>query len=212
MTRAPRPLRGPPRKLVSRKWAREPDDWYIEEDWCDNRLFDVESFEGRIVDPACGSGRVIKAARAAGHDAEGFDLRRRPHFRHKVADFFEASRPVPNFVSNAPFKFALAFVGHALTLATRKVAILLPPGWAQADWRSTWLERTPLRRIWLLTPRPSMPPGPFVFATRAPGERVGNGTTDYAWFVWEQGYVGPWETRVLRRDDVKGAAIVAASK
>lgn len=200
MSRAPRPLRGPARKLVTRKWVREPNDWYVEEEWCGRRLFEVEKFDGRVLDPACGMGRLVKAARAAGLDAEGSDLHRRENFRGKHCDFFASTKPVANIVSNPPFKFALAFITLSLALATRKVALLLPAGYVHADWRSGLLERTPLRCIWLLSPRPSMPPGHVTLAARESGMSIGNGSTDYAWLIWEQGYVGPWETRVLRRD------------
>ena len=110
----------------------------------------------------------------------------------------QSAHLVPNVVCNPPFRFAMAFVGHALNLAERKVAMLLPAAWVQAESRSHWLQRTPLRRVWLLTPRPSMPPGDALAKSR------GSGTTDYAWLVWEQGYAGLPEFGWLRRGD--GAA------
>ncbi len=188
----PRPLRGPLRKRKSHLWDRHPEDWYVEPDWANERLFEAEPFEGAILDPACGIGRIVKAARKAGLKCAGADLiRRAPGFR--VGDFFQTTRSVANVVSNPPFRFAMAFVGHSLNLASNKVALLLPAGWVQSDERSRWLARTPLRRIWLLTPRPAMPPGTMVGASR------GNGTTDFAWLVWEQGYQGRPEISWLRR-------------
>lgn len=193
-------LRGPLRKRKSHLWERHPEDWYVEPAWPTERLLKYETFEGRIHDPACGLGRIVKAARAAGLEATGSDIvKRAPGFRR--ANFFEATRAVPNIISNPPFRFAMAFVGHALNLATFKVALLLPAGWVQADERSRWLSRTPLRRIWLLTPRPSMPPGTTIVNGEGPR---GNGTTDYAYFVWEQGYGGRPEIGWLRRDDTPG--------
>jgi hypothetical protein len=41
-----------------------------------------------------------------------------------------------------------------------------------------------------------MPPGHVLEA----GGKPGNGTTDYAWFVWLRGYDGFPEVRWLRRD------------
>jgi beta-xylosidase len=67
-----------------------------------------------------------------------------------------------------------------------KVALLLPATWHLGDKRSRWLETTPLRRIWCLTPRPSMPPGAVILA----GETPGGGTQDFAWYVWLRGYDG----------------------
>lgn len=198
---APRPLRGPLRKTATRAWKRHPQDWYVEDPWVSRRLFEVEKFEGRILDPACGEGRIVRSARQAGLKCIGSDIVRRA-IGFRVGDFFLMTQPAPNIVSNVPFRFAMAFVGHALNLAQHKVAILLPAGWVQADTRSRWLCRTPLARIWLITPRPSMPPGnlPKKFRSRS-GRKGGNGTTDYAWFVWEQGHTGLPQIGWLRRDD-----------
>jgi hypothetical protein len=74
--------------------------------------------------------------------------------------------------------------------------LLLPANWVQGDKRSRMLAGTPLRRVWFITPRPSMPPGHVLEA----GGKPGNGTTDYAWFVWLRGYDGAPEVRWLRRD------------
>ena len=76
------------------------------------------------------------------------------------------------------------------------MALLLPANWVQGDKRSRWLDRSPLRRVYFITPRPSMPPGAVIAA----GQKPGNGTTDYAWFVWQVDYDGPAEICWLRRD------------
>ncbi|MBW7965354.1 hypothetical protein [Bradyrhizobium sp. BR 10261] len=183
------------RAKKTRVWNRHPEDWYIEEEWVNDRLFEVESFEGRVHDPACGSGRIVRAARRAGLRATGSDIvLRAKGFR--VADFFQSTKPVDNIACNLPFRFAMAFVGHALNLARRKVAMIVPTGWVNGNDRSQWLERTPLRRVYHLSPRPSMPPGPVVMADK---QKIGNGTTDYSWAVWEHGYVGRPELCFLRR-------------
>jgi hypothetical protein len=182
-------------------WQRHPEDWYVEEEWVNDRLFACETFEGRIVDPACGIGRIVKAARRAGYKASGSDIvRRAPGYR--VGNFFEQSRSVPNLVSNVPFRFALAFVGHSLNLAERKAALLLPAGWINGEARSRWLAKTPLKRIWHLAPRPSMPPGEIVVARK---HKISNGTIDYVWLIFEQGFQGEPVTGWLRRGDAEKA-------
>jgi len=193
---AKRPLRGPLRKSSSKRWSRHPDDWYVEPPWVTEQLFLHEIFEGCVVDPACGLGHIVTAARLAGLTACGTDIKRRAA-GFGIADFFQVARSAPNIVSNPPFRFAMAFTGHALNLAERKVALLMPASWVQAEGRSRWLSQTPLRRIWLLTPRPSMPPGPAFVSGEGPR---GNGTTDYAWLVWERGYTGAPEIGWLRRN------------
>jgi hypothetical protein len=64
-----------------------------------------------------------------------------------------------------------------------------------------WLHGTPLQRVWLLTPRPSMPPGETILR----GERPGGGKTDFCWLVWDRGYVGAASIDWLHRDgDARG--------
>jgi hypothetical protein len=59
-----------------------------------------------------------------------------------------------------------------------------------------WLANTPLARVYLLTPRPSMPPGRVIEA----GEKPGGGKQDFVWLVWRCGHVGSPELRWLHRD------------
>lgn len=97
-------------------------------------------------------------------------------------------------VSNPPYKHAQAFAGAALQKAS-KVALLLPLDWLSGDKRSRWLETTPLETVWVLTPRPSMPPGAVIVA----GVEPGGGEEDFAWFVWQAGYAGSPRIKWLHR-------------
>lgn len=188
------------RTLNAHLWARHPEDWYVEEHWVDHRLFEQEAFDGSICDPACGFGRIVEAAHHAGfHDAWGQDKVCRSPYCRNVVDFLSdahiGERP-DNIVSNPPFKVAREFTVKALKVASRKVAMLLPLGWITGDKRSRWLEETRPRRVLILTPRPSMPPGPVIEA----GLRPRGGKTNYAWYIWERGYNGEPEFGWLRRN------------
>lgn len=199
--------RGPLRKRNSNIWAREEHDHYVEDGWCSARLFEEEKFEGSVVDPSCGFGRIVASARAAGYYSWGSDIVQRTPAAAQY-DFLDRTWPgapkiVDNIVSNPPFDLCsdretgrALYVEKALDMARCKVALLLPANWHVGDKRSRWLESTPLRRVLFLTPRPSMPPGHVIAA----GEKPGNGTKDYAWFVWLRGYDGPWSGGWLRRD------------
>jgi hypothetical protein len=192
------PLRGPLRKRDSHLWRRHPQDYYIEPKWCSERLFEMERFRGSILDPACGSGRIVRSAVAAGYTTFGSDIvSRHPDF--PVSDFMDEVRECDNIVSNPPFSIAEKFVARALHFAPGKVAMLLPANWIQGDKRSRWLEKTPLRRILFITPRPSMPPGPVIEA----GGKPGSGTTDYAWFIWDRDHIGSPQIGWLRREAPK---------
>ncbi len=202
MTDATAPLRGPLRKRESSLWARDPHDYYVEPPWVSERLFALEKFRGAIYDPACGSGNIVRSALAACYPAVGSDLVKRCTECEDIADFLASNEHVDNIVSNPPFGLCddrkaktHPFVAKALAVARYKVALLLPANWVQGDARSRWLETTPLRRVYFISPRPSMPPGDALTA----GMKPGNGTTDYAWLIFMHGYEGPPEVRWLRR-------------
>jgi hypothetical protein len=178
-------------------WARHPQDWYVEPHWCSARLFEAEAFSGAILDPSCGTGRIVEAAHRAGYVATGADLVRRSPVCVAEEDFLASSEPADNIVTNPPFAVADQYARHALMLARHKVALLLPTKWMNAASRSAWLETTPLATVWLLAPRPSMPPGTVIEA----GAKAGSGTVDFAWFVWDHArQPGHPVIRWLRRD------------
>jgi hypothetical protein len=197
------PLRGPLRKRESSLWAREANDWYIEPQWCSLRLFEEETFRGFVCDPACGSGNIIRACTTHEIPARGMDIERRAGHGSWQQDWLTYDGPAfDNIVSNPPFGLCddrkagtHPFVEQCLKFSMRKVALLLPANWIQGDKRSRWLEVSPLRRVWFISPRPSMPPGHVIAA----GAKPGNGTTDYAWFVWQHDYDGAPEVKWLRR-------------
>jgi hypothetical protein len=191
---------GADRERKSHLWARDPDDWYVEPRWCDDALFAAVKFDGPIVDPCCGLGRVLDAAKSAGYETVGNDIKDRgASARHRffAADFFTDDYPFPNVVCNPPYKFSDRFVARAVERSLRKAAVLLRVQWANGGTRSRWLETLPLRSVLMISPRPSMPPGAVVVA----GERIGGGRDDYAWFVFERGYAGRPEFGWARRPD-----------
>lgn len=184
------------RPLAAHIWKKEPDGFYIEPSWVSERLFEVEQFNGAIWDPACGTGRIVEAARRAGYRTIATDSVDRGYFRFDgVLDFLseDCERVAAvNVVTNPPFTECNRFVRRAIELASGKVAMV----WlARRLNAARWLADTPLARIYLLTPRPSMPPGHVIAA----GEKPGGGKQDFCWLVFERGHVGPPELRWLYR-------------
>jgi hypothetical protein len=182
------------RPLAAHIWNKEPDGFYVEPEWCSVRLFEVEKFNGTVWDPACGIGRIVEAARRAGYRTLATDIVDRgcPRFDGLV-DFFDCKRmPAANICTNPPFTRCDQFVRRALELATGKIAMI----WlARRLNAARWLQDTPLARIYLLTPRPSMPPGHVILG----GEKPGGATQDFCWLVFEHGHVGPPEMCWLYR-------------
>lgn len=181
------------RDLKAKIWDRDDLDYYVEPEWTSARLFCVEPFFGRqILDPACGSGRIVRAARAAGLKATGSDIVKRTAQCRRTINYLDSKHDdwlrnvADNIVCNPPFSLAREFVDRSLDLGMRRMAMLLPVRWLLGDRRSRWLENTPLIRVWLLTPRPSMPPGKLI----EDGVEPTGGRVDFAWYVWDREIAG----------------------
>lgn len=181
-------------------WQREQHEHYVEPEWCSQRLFQTELFNGAIWDPACGFGRIPAAASAFGYRTWATDIVDRGYARMDFQQDFLRKSPIwpgadhpDNIVSNPPFDMFRTFAIQALNITRGKVALIWLVRTLPA---ARWLEQTPLRRILLLTPRPSMPPGHTITA----GEKPGGGKQDFCWLVWERGYRHKPEIGWLHRD------------
>ena len=196
-------------------FEREKYDHYCEPHWVSERLFAVEDFGPKgstILDPCAGWCRIPEATFAASYMAIASDVVDRVGpsgrvdglgFVHRVRllDILEPHddqsikwwRQAKSIVSNPPFDQIYDVAHRCVALAEYKVALICPVRRLNA---ARWLEGLPLRRIWLLTPRPSMPSGAHILE----GGHVGGGTVDFCWLIFEKGYQGHAEIRWLHRD------------
>jgi hypothetical protein len=192
------------RKRRAHIFDREKRGHYVEPAWVSYRLFEAEKFPVNIYDPACGWGTTLKSAEIFSHCVSGSDIIDRR--RHKLGKYFRklnfliwsGSLRDVGVVCNPPFDHVQEFCEHALKLGAAKVAMICLVRRLNA---AHWLQQLPLRRIWLLTPRPSMPPGSWIAA----GNKPGGGTQDFAWLIFERGYAGRPEISWLHRDEEKAS-------
>jgi hypothetical protein len=187
------------RPLAAHVWRKEASGFYVEPSWCSERLFEIEKFTKSVWDPCCGIGRIAESARRAGHEVFASDIVDRGYQRLSAClDFLQCDRPRgANFVFNPPFDRCEEFAHHALSMIGKndksKVATIFLQRRLNA---AHWLADLPLARVYLLTPRPSMPPGHVILA----GEKPGGGTQDFCWLVFSRAHKGPPELRWLHRD------------
>lgn len=180
------------RKLDAHIWQREQHEHYVEPEWVSRRLLETEVFHGAIDDPCCGFGTIPKAAESLMFSVTSGDIVYRGYDHSTTADFLQSEWARDNIVCNPPFDIFEQFAHHALRVTSGKVAMI----WLVRRLNAArWLQDTPLRRVHLLTPRPSMPPGHVI----ASGEKPGGGTQDFCWLVWERGYSGKPELLWLRK-------------
>lgn len=187
------------RRRASHIFEKEKRGHYVEPMWCSRRLFEVERFGEHVHDPACGWGTILIEAAGAGYEVSGSDIIDRR--RHKLGNNFfkrdfltwHGSLRNKSVVCNPPFDHVQEFCEHSLDLGAQKIAMICLVRRLNA---AHWLQECPLRRIWLLTPRPSMPPGSWI----AKGNKPGGGTQDFVWLVFERGYAGDATIDWLHRD------------
>ena len=178
--------------LNARVFESDPLGWYVEPEDCTAGLCQVETFEGRTWDPACGQGNVIKAMRARRLKAWGtdkVDRSDRAIWFLGEHDFLEQDPPFrpENIVCNPPSFREVgteAFLRKAVAIASSTVAIYANARFLFGGARARGLfHELPPTKIWYITPRPSCPPGDYIVAG---GEPKG-GKGDYVWLVYRKG-------------------------
>jgi hypothetical protein len=179
-------------------YLREAADFYVEPRWVVHQLLDVEAFEGAVHDPCCGGGTIPSVCRERGIVATGSDIVDRGF--GDVHDLFDLTEPVDNIVSNVPFGIAERCARHMLTLARRKIALILRMTFWESEGRDRFFRDHPPIRWWACASRPSMPPGQMTGERDCHGALIqppsSGGTSPYGWFIWEPGFKGI--TRAMR--------------
>ncbi|WP_414902477.1 NAD(P)-dependent oxidoreductase [Sphingomonas flavalba] len=164
--------------------ARHPDDFYPTHPGATQALLRVETFDGAIWEPACGTGDMSKVLEASGYQVVSTDLIDRG-YGEGGRDFLMEWNPIaPNICTNPPFRWAVEFADRALQLTTGKVALFLRLAFLEGVDRGRWFPNTPLARVWVMSRRVPMQRG------RLQEEGDGHGVIAFAWFVWEHGHSG----------------------
>jgi 23S rRNA G2445 N2-methylase RlmL len=126
-------------------YPRIDRDFYVEPRWVVHLLLDVETFDGTVLDPCCGSGTIPSVCLERGLSATGSDIVFRGFGR--VRDLFTIVEPVDNIISNVPYGMAERCARHMLTIAHRKVALILPMTFWESRRRHQFLSEYPLLAV-----------------------------------------------------------------
>jgi hypothetical protein len=153
-------------------------DFYPTPPWATYALIENEHFEGRIWEPACGDGTMVRVLQETGRPIDSSDFYDRG-FGDIGIDFLQESRSVENIVTNPPYNSAEGFVFAGLRQATHKLCLLLRLAFLEgANRQRTIFAGTPPARVWVFSERITFYPAGAVVK--------GTGTTAYAWFVWDK--------------------------
>ena len=108
-------------------YVRDKLDFYIENQQCLDSLLDEETdWPEPILDPARGSGNIVRPCQARGLKAVGTDIAARG-FGWEERDFLH-DKPIGRpgaIICNPPYKTAVKFIKRALELNVPKVAMLV---------------------------------------------------------------------------------------
>ena len=136
-------------------------------------LLERESFRGRILEPCGFDGAMGEVLDEYGHQVIASDIA-------TGDDFLEMSDNLPNVITNPPFSLALEFVEHAKTVATSRIAMLLPLDFLHGVSRYELFQDRgfPLKVVYVFCQRLR-----FGNTPEAQSAPMAN-----AWFVWDKRY------------------------
>ncbi|BCI68106.1 hypothetical protein [Acetobacter aceti] len=166
-------------------YERNDDDWYQEPEWATDALLAVERpFVGRVMDPCCGGGNIVRRLRDARCMTSASDCAPRWDEACVVPYQLALSWKPVSVISNPPYDQAQDFIETALKFTKDRVCVLLRLAFLEGMKRYDWFQTAPLARVWVFSRRVSMPPG----GKHIPAK---GGSIAYAWFVFEKGHRGP---------------------
>lgn len=152
---------------------RPLDDYETPEDVTE-RLLEHVPLRGRVLEPACGSGRIVRVLRKFGCDVTGTDVK-------TGDDFLNRSNRFPGHIAtNPPYRDGLAeaFTRQALELAIGRVCMLLEGKFLWGEKRAMGLfAEYPPDKIIIIPDR-------IYFFQGPDGDPLGSQFFNHAWICW----------------------------
>ncbi len=162
---------------------REEHDFYATEPKAVELLLEQEKFEGKILEPCCGTGDISKVLEANGYEVISSDLIDRGY--GEVKDFFEIKEFEGNIITNTPYRNSGTFARHALEIIPegKKVALFVKLLFLEGKERKKLFEDYPPKTVYVSSSR-------LTCAKNGDFEKYVSSAVAYAWVVWEKGYAG----------------------
>lgn len=172
---------------TSENRERAKDDFYATPPESTKALLAVEEIFYPALEPACGQGHIARLL-----DGQSLvfvtDLVDRGY--GGVKDFLKENDYPANIqtvITNPPFKLFQEFAEKALRVASRKVILFGKLQALEGQRRATFMQNSPLKTIYVFKKRQSpLNNGSSVDENGKPWAS----TMAFAWYVWEQGYIG----------------------
>lgn len=168
---------------------RQHEDYYATDPIAAKALLEVEPFEGKIWECACGEKHLASVFEQEGYEVRSSDLIDR--CGNEVLDFLGLENQgvyEGNIVTNPPYKYATEFIYKALSIIPNgyKVAMFLKVQFMEGKERKRLFTKFPPKVIYVSSSR-------IMCAKNGEFEKMregGGSAVAYAWYVWEKGYKG----------------------
>lgn len=154
-----------------------------------------ELLPGRVWDPACGQGGIVRALRARGREVVATNLEDRGCGETGIDFLMELSPLASVVVCNPPFSLDTEFAVKGVALGLDEMALFLKTKFlAGAERYETLMGPHPPAFVYQFIERITFYAGDVDVA-----EQPGWNTEDFAWFVWRRGFEGEPRVRWLHR-------------
>lgn len=168
---------------------RNKNDYYQTPYSMTRQLLEVENFEGKILEPCCGAGAIVKVLRDYDKSVDYCDLNNEfsltgifKNFKDFINDDFDR---YDNVITNPPYSLAKEFILKAKQITNNKIAMLLPLNYLHGVTRynEIYLDRKfPLKAVYIFCRY-----GMLEETIRDDGT-YRTGMMVYAWYIWDKSY------------------------
>lgn len=166
---------------------RQKEDYYATDPIAASLLLEVEPFEGKIWESACGEKHLAKVFEDAGYKVRSSDIVDR--CGNEVFDFLGIENCETwegNIITNPPYKYATEFIYKSLSIIPNgyKVAMFLKVQFMEGKERKYLFTEFPPKVIYVSSSR-------IMCAKNGEFDKMregGGSAVAYAWYVWEKGY------------------------
>lgn len=162
--------------------SREQNDYYATDPVAGKLLLELEEFDN-ILEPAAGCGHLSKVFIEQGELVTSTDIVDRGFC--PVKNFFHYTEWNGDIITNPPYKYAVEFWLHALSIIPKgnKVALLLRLQFLEGKKRGELFEKYPPKTVYVSRSR-------IHCAKNAEFDGEKGSAVAYAWFVWQKGFTG----------------------
>ncbi|MCK5609712.1 NAD(P)-dependent oxidoreductase [Candidatus Pacearchaeota archaeon] len=149
---------------------RSPYDFYPTEPSFTKVLMDRIKFNGLILEPACGTGKMSEVIESYGYKVKSSDL---IDFKYgSIEDFFNIKN-AENIITNPPYNIGLEFINHALQITSSKIAMLMKLSFLDGQKRN--------KELFSINP----PHKVIVISNRMSQSDGSKSQFAHAWFIWD---------------------------